>query len=189
MSRVFFTADHHFGHANILRFCDRRFDDIDHHDRYLEQCWNDTVRPEDTVYHLGDFAYRSDKDAARKRFNRLHGTKHLIVGNHDGPWVREMGWETVEKMADISVGGQRIILCHYGLRVWNSMRHGALMLYGHSHSRLPGNSQSCDVGVDDWQFMPVDLPQIRARLATLPKLIVHDDTDESGLDESSGLKV
>lgn len=45
--------------------------------------------------------------------------------------------------------------------------HDSIQLYGHSHTRLPGNSRSLDVGVDAWNYMPIDIEQIRARMATL----------------------
>ena len=88
-------------------------------------------------------------------------------------------------MADITVDGTRLILCHYGMRVWPAMHRGALQLYGHSHGRLPGNSLSCDIGVDDWGYAPVSLPQIRARLATLPPISLRNDTDET--DDDNGV--
>lgn len=64
--------------------------------------------------------------------------------------------------------GQPLVLCHYAMRVWNRSHHGTLMLYGHSHSNLLGNSQSLDVGVDAWDMRPVTLREIKNRMATLP---------------------
>jgi calcineurin-like phosphoesterase family protein len=61
------------------------------------------------------------------------------------------------------------VLCHYGLRVWDRSHHGALHLYGHSHGTLPGDSQSLDVGVDGWEFTPVNIEQVRDRMKTMPK--------------------
>ncbi len=62
-----------------------------------------------------------------------------------------------------------VVLSHYAFRVWNRSHHGAIHLYGHSHGNLPGDSQSCDVGVDCWGFFPVTLDEIKARIATLPR--------------------
>lgn len=59
------------------------------------------------------------------------------------------------------------VLFHYGMRVWNGSFKGRISLYGHSHMSLPGNSQSCDVGVDCWNFYPVTIEQIKKRLKTL----------------------
>lgn len=178
MPRTFFTADSHFGHPQILDHCARPFRDIREHDAHLVAEWNAVVRPEDTVWHVGDFAYKSDRDAARRHFLKLNGQKHLVRGNHDAGWVRDLGWSSVRDYADIAVDGQRIILSHYAMRVWVAMRRGSIMLYGHSHGKLPGNAQSCDVGVDEWGFRPVTLDEIRARLAKSPPIQWKDSSDD-----------
>ena len=79
-----------------------------------------------------------------------------------------MGWGSVSQMKDILVDGQRIFLCHYGMRTWPGAHRGALHLYGHSHGTLPGNAQCTDVGVDCWAFRPVTLPEIREVLERAP---------------------
>jgi calcineurin-like phosphoesterase family protein len=165
---TFFTADHHFGHANIIEMCKRPFADVDAMDRAMITIWNETVAPNDTVWHLGDFAYRCEPKRKRAILSRLHGNKHLIVGNHDDGDTRSMAWGSVSQMKDISVDGQRIFLCHYGMRTWPASRHGALHLYGHSHGTLPGNSQSLDVGVDVWDFRPLTLAEIKEVLEREP---------------------
>lgn len=175
---TYFTADHHFGHTKIIDHCARPFGSIEEHDRELVERWNAVVGPRDVVWHVGDFAYAGDRDAARRIFLKLHGQKHLIRGNHDAAWVRDLGWSSVRDYADIAVDGKRVILCHYALRVWTGMRKGAIMLYGHSHGRLPGNAQSCDVGVDAWDFRPVDLETIKLKLGMSPPIIWKDSSDE-----------
>jgi Predicted phosphoesterase or phosphohydrolase len=176
---TFFTADLHLGHASILDHCARPYRTIAEHDADLVARWNSVVGPRDTVWVVGDFAYRGDRDAARRHFLKLNGQKHLIRGNHDAAWVADLPWSSVRDYADISVDGQRIILSHYALRVWVAMRYGTLMLYGHSHGRLPGNRQSCDVGVDEWNMTPVTLPEIKLHLETLPEIKFTDGTDET----------
>ena len=53
---TFFTADTHFGHANIIKYTNRPFDSPNHMDDILIANWNAVVGPDDEVYHLGDFA-------------------------------------------------------------------------------------------------------------------------------------
>lgn len=84
MSEVFITSDSHFGHRGILSFpCTkpfRQFDTIEEHDEELIKRWNDTVRPKDIVWHLGDFCFgRKNIEIA----GRLNGYKRLVMGNHD----------------------------------------------------------------------------------------------------------
>ena len=169
MSRIWFTADSHFGHANIIKLCNRPFQDIREHDEDLIARWNAVVRPDDILWHLGDCCYRSAK-APSSYLSRLHGRKHLVRGNHDVHQISSAaGWESIQEMAHIKVDDRRITLCHYAMRVWPASHHGSLHLYGHSHGRLPGDRQSLDVGVDCWDFYPVGMEQILERMQTLPE--------------------
>jgi len=178
MTRTFFVADTHFGHSGIIRLCNRPFSSVSEMDECMIANWNAIVRPSDTVWHVGDFAYRCDSRRIHAIFDRLHGQKHLVIGNHDTEEVCKLPWTTSPtQFSSLTVEGNRIVLSHYGMRVWPLQNRGAIQLYGHSHGRLTGTSRSLDVGVDCWQFMPVDLPQIRARLAELPEI---DPEGESG---------
>ena len=75
---IWVTSDTHYGHANIIRFCDRPFASSEEMDEALIANFNERVKPGDTVYHLGDFSFA--KDPARV-FRRLNGTIHLVLGN------------------------------------------------------------------------------------------------------------
>lgn len=165
----FYTSDTHFGHSNIIKYCNRPFASADEMDDALIARWNDVVGPQDEVWHLGDFSMSNDAAYLKSVFRRLNGRKFLVRGNHDQPHVLSLPWNgPVEHMAFIVDEGQRIVLCHYAMRVWHRMNRKAISLYGHSHGTLPGNSMSLDVGVDCWDFRPVTLDEIRRRMRTLP---------------------
>ena len=85
-----------------------------------------------------------------------------------------------------SVESTRLVMCHYALRSWPGIRKGALQLYGHHHGRLPGNSQSMDIGVDVLGLAPVRLATIKARLAMMPTLV---DPEGRDFDNNGGLTV
>lgn len=156
---TFFTADTHFGHGGIISACRRPFSSIAEHDSLLIEAWNATVAPGDTVYHLGDFAL-GPAEAAERVFRRLNGRKCLVAGNHDRK-NRRLGWaEQHDGIREVSVEGRHVVLCHYPMRSWARCYQGSLHLYGHTHGRLPGTTQSCDVGVDVWGYRPVSLAQI-----------------------------
>jgi calcineurin-like phosphoesterase family protein len=159
-----FTADHHFGHEVIIRLSARPFASVEEMDERMVAAWNEVVQPSDTVWHVGDFAHRIDARRKRAIFSRLNGSKHLVPGNHDDNDTLRLPWASVGQIQEITVDGQRLVLCHYGMRTWPRVHRGALHLYGHSHGTLPGNAQSCDVGVDCWDFRPVTLPVIRTAL-------------------------
>ena len=87
--------------------------------------------------------------------------------NHDAVTLKiqeEFRWW--KQLAEITVGVQRIVLCHYAMRVWHHCGHGAWQLYGHSHGRLPEAPAmlSMDVGVDTHDFRPWHFDEIKAAM-------------------------
>lgn len=165
---TWFTADTHFGHANIIRYCRRPFNSAEEMDEAIITRWNERVKDGDIVYHLGDLTFGDPFPYLK----RLNGDKHLILGNHDKTTIKRAGLlldskmlASISSLKEITEQSQHIVLCHYGMRVWNRAHHGSLHFYGHSHGTLPGNSQSLDVGVDCWDFRPVSLDEIKERLA------------------------
>lgn len=160
---IFFTADTHFGDPRALRFDHRPFPDLETHDEGLIAAWNTAVAPGDTVWHLGDFALGPPPERISEILAQLHGEKHLITGNNDGPaTLAAPGWASVRAYAEIAVEGRALVLCHYAFRTWNGIGRGALNLHGHSHGKLAPMPKQYDVGVDPMGFVPVDLPTILA---------------------------
>lgn len=80
---IFFTADHHFGHENIIKFSERPFESLEHMNEELIKRWNEKIGPGDTVYHLGDISL-GKPDFTKEILDRLNGNIHLIKGNHEG---------------------------------------------------------------------------------------------------------
>ena len=127
--------------------------------------WNEAVAPGDEVWHLGDFAVRQSPARIGELLDALLGTKHLIVGNNDGPATAGLTqWASVQQYAELELDGTWLILCHYPLRTWNRIGRGALNLHGHSHGRLAPLPRQVDVGVDCWDYRPITLADIRVSL-------------------------
>ncbi len=81
LKRVWVTADLHLGHENIIKYTARPFLNSKEMDKILIHNWNTIIAPNDTVYIVGDLAFRR-RDV--KRYLRiLNGKKILIRGNHD----------------------------------------------------------------------------------------------------------
>ena len=87
MPAVFLVSDTHFGHAGVCRFLRndgvtklRPWDNPEDMDEEMIKRWNETVRPNDKVYHLGDVVINRK---ALVTLSRLNGDKVLIRGNHD----------------------------------------------------------------------------------------------------------
>jgi calcineurin-like phosphoesterase family protein len=159
---LFFTADTHFGHAGALSLYRRPFASVAAMNAEMRTRWNETVAPDDEVWHLGDFALRMPVSAIAELLDSLHGRKHLITGNNDPPAVAALpGWSSVQPYAEMAVDDTRLVLCHYAFRTWNGMAKGTLNLHGHSHGRLKPLPRQIDVGVDVWDFRPVTLATLR----------------------------
>lgn len=77
---TFFTSDTHFGHANIIRFCNRPFRNVEEMNEALIENWNLVVSEDDTVFHLGDFAF-GGSNVWKSIIPRLNGHINLIIGN------------------------------------------------------------------------------------------------------------
>lgn len=188
MQKIFFSSDHHFGHANVIKYSNRPFKDIEEMDRTMINNWNSVVSDSDIVYHIGDFSFHKSTEETHRIIGQLKGSIHLVKGNHD----KRMKGETKKLFGscsdylEISVpdssipeyGEQKIILCHYAFRVWNKSHYGSIQLHGHSHGSLPGNSQQLDVGVDCWNYTPCTYEQIKERLKTLPSYLTCDHHKE-----------
>lgn len=171
---IWFVADTHFGHANVIKYTNRPFASAHDMNVELVRRWNEVVRPEDTVYHLGDVGLCPPR-SLRQILERLHGTIHLVQGNHDKgiDKVRDR-FASISPLTEIHVpdpdavrGVRHIVLCHYKMATWNKKHCGSWHLFGHSHGKIPDDPRefSLDVGVDCWDFTPVSYGRIVERMA------------------------
>ncbi len=166
--QTLFTADTHFGHAAARALYRRPFPTVAAMDEAMVERWNAVVGEADEVFHLGDFAVRHPDPAGL--LARLHGTKHLLIGNNDPASVTALpGWHSVQPYLEIAREETTLVLCHYALRSWRDMGRGALNLHGHSHGRLAPMTRQFDVGVDARAYAPVTLAQLRAARRLLRK--------------------
>ena len=139
---IYFTADLHLGHENIIHHCSRPFRTVEEMDRALIDAWNKRVGPEDTVYILGDLMFSCKDPAGYLR--QLAGKKHLILGNHDAVWMKrlkktepdlpEAAFESIQQAAEITVDNCRVTLSHYPMMTWNGFAEGTYLIYGHIHN-------------------------------------------------------
>ena len=177
---IFFTADTHFGHNNIIRMCGRPFDDADDMDSFTIDMWNSKVKANDTVYVLGDMFYRHGDPESVLR--QLRGRKRLIVGNHDGGWMKKVDvsryFLSVDNYAEISDGRHSFVLCHYPLMTWKHSKKN-YMIHGHIHNNtdmsfwpvIRDNPRLLNAGVDVNGFWPV----------TFEELVINNECFKEGL--------
>lgn len=153
---TWFTSDPHFDHFKIIRYCNRPFENLDHMHQVLQDNWNQRVTPDDEVWVLGDFVLGSFETGALI-LDSLHGTKHLIMGNHDrhsrSAFLR-MGFKTVQKQAVLDFIGEPLRMSHFPPRHEEKPQ---ISLCGHVHDRWTWDPErlTLNVGVDVWDFSPI----------------------------------
>ena len=186
MSELWFTADLHFGHANIISYCQRPFlseeekakvaqdprgggnvsaETVQKHDDALLSAINERVGKKDTLWILGDFCLGSFEKAAEYRARIQCRQVHFVRGNHDLSSYDEL-FDQVIDQGMIKHNGQKIWLNHYPMRSWDKAFHGAWHLYGHVHGRLQEEDAAQqrllvrDVGVDATDYCPVSFTEL-----------------------------
>jgi calcineurin-like phosphoesterase family protein len=171
MSDIFFASDHHFDHARVIEYSGRPFADVNEMNETMIDNHNKVVKPSDRCYFLGDFSL-GPEDRAIEFVKRLNGQKFLTFGNHDKRLRKNkefLGhWIWARDLESISVGEQKIMLCHYPMLTWAHSHRGAWDLHGHSHGSLkedPGAFR-VDVGVDCWDYTPVSFEDLQKKMST-----------------------
>lgn len=171
-----FTSDFHFGHRNVINYCNRPFASVEEMNAALVKLWNDQVRPQDEVYFLGDFSL--NPRWSREITPQLNGIKTLVHGNHDATFPHrhnrkqlkmlqryiEDGWKGVYDRLTLNLSdGTSVLLSHmpyapkqegdvknYDLRYleYRPVDNGAVLLHGHLHKRYLKYGRMIDVGID-----------------------------------------
>lgn len=169
MKEFFITSDHHFGHENIIKYCDRPFNSVDHMDWYMIEKWNSVVSKDDVVFHLGDFCLGSS-EMAKRYFKKLNGKISILwnLDHHDKRWLNKdivynSKYHAVNMLPAIfsyKIEDSFLVLCHYPLERWNRSHYGSIHFHGHIHrknSTLSIVDRRINAGVDLNNFTPINL--------------------------------
>ena len=181
-SNIFFTSDTHFGHGNIIKFCDRPFKDVEEMNYKLIENWNNKVPNDGLVFHLGDFAW-GGYDFWKSIRNQLNGDIILIKGNHD---IKNMSATAEEELFKFStwqmlveIEGRKLYLNHvpflcYG-GTYRDPKGLVFQCFGHCHSG-PGKKGTdiprlqylfptqYDVGVDNNNYEPISWNEVNEKI-------------------------
>lgn len=156
-------SDTHFGHANIIKYCNRPFSSAQEMDETIIKNWNARIAVHDKVYHLGDFTLQK---SANEYLDQLNGKILFIPGSHDY-WLKKVDREKYHEKLEIlplyksiNVYGKKVILCHYPMASWEASYHGSLHFHGHSHGNSETVPHRFDVGVDVIGYSPVALIEL-----------------------------
>lgn len=175
MSEIFITSDIHFCHNKPFLYEPRDFTSIEEMNEAIVERWNEVVKPNDTVYNLGDFAM-NDVDAAIPYIKRLNGNIIWIAGNHDSSmkidkilgacWERELSYIGYADM--LKIHKFNFYLSHYPTLTSNmddtGLQHRVISLHGHTHQKTnflyPDNPFMYHVGVDSHNCYPVNIEEV-----------------------------
>lgn len=175
---IFFTSDLHFGHRNIIRFCNRPWGSLEEMDEGLVKNWNSVVGKDDIVFDLGDFAFASN-GRWKEILSQLNGRHYLILGNHDiqrfpGDKIMEL-FEDVQPQMLLQIDDRYVYLNHYPFLCyggsWRGPKNAVYQLHGHVHSGPNSAGKDCDrlnnifpyqydVGVDNNNYKPISWQEV-----------------------------
>lgn len=171
-----FTSDIHLGHKNVIKYCNRPFTSIEEMHEYIIKHWNETVKPEDKIYVLGDFSF--SPKWVTELVPKLNGYKILVMGNHDpmfphycnrnntkrermfDRYIRD-GWNEIHLHTTIKLSnGMNVLLSHLPYPTEDAFKYdkrfiqfrppdqGMFLLHGHSHGCYKKMGRMIDVGID-----------------------------------------
>ena len=159
-SSDWFVSDLHFGHSNVIKYCDRPYCCKHAMNEDLIHKWNEKVKPNARIFVLGDFAF-GNKGFKKRIIERLNGYKILVKGNHDPGrnTMVEIGFDeaylTISGTWNINDDMKTIFASHIPMKeACSAVDHG---LCGHVHEKWTKSGNIVNVGVDVWDYEPQKL--------------------------------
>lgn len=169
---TYFSSDLHLNHENIIKYCSRPFKDKEHMNKEIIRRWNERVKEEDTVFHIGDFCFKASGThiKAKDWEKQLNRRIIFLKGNHD----RNNGTKTKIHRLVLSINGHVVNLVHDPIHADVNYE---MNLTGHVHEKWEikrikkgfSFTDCVNVGVDVWDFYPVSYDEIKSRYDTLLK--------------------
>ena len=168
LNKLFFISDPHFYHANIIKYCNRPFSSMEEMNATLIERWNYSVPPDGIVVCSGDFIMTGQINLLKGLLNQLHGTIHLVYGNHDyqNRLNRQVAVDLFKgRVYDalhiiLNKPDSNIYVSHYPHLFWP---RGSYHLHGYVHSgplstsneKVPFHYKRYDIGVDNNDYKPI----------------------------------
>jgi len=154
---IYFIADTHFDHTNIIKYCNRPFRNVQAMNKALVSNWNRTVKPSDTVFFLGDWSFGRDSRPASYWIKQLNGNIITIKGSHD-IGVRARNSQI------INCGFLKFLLIHDPGQVPKDWK--GWVIHGHKHNNevgfpfINGRNKTINVSVEVISYKPLSLDKL-----------------------------
>jgi calcineurin-like phosphoesterase family protein len=164
MAKTFFTSDTYFGRANAVSLLKRPFADADEMNIELVRRWNSKVGKNDTVYHLGNFAW--DPITAAFAIELLNGKIFFLLGNSDDALqevvLKSSRNKKILKDQIIELPELNVVASHYPLEIWNGKDFDVIHFHGHQPDLKTDlkNSLRINCCIDNWDYYPLEYSTI-----------------------------
>jgi len=160
-------SDLHLSHTNIIRYCNRPFEDspdgVEAMNKLILRNWRETIKGDDTIFNLGDFCFKWSKERLQNTLSNLPGKKILILGNHDrshgAAWWRDAGFDEVYPYPIIYK--KFYILSHEEVFLNEQMPY--VNIHGHHHQKSFDRKCYINVSVEQTNYLPISLDEIIER--------------------------
>jgi len=163
MRNIWVVSDTHFGHNNIIQYCNRPFANAEIMDECLIDNWNSVVKDDDIVYHLGDVYFANGREALSK----LNGRKRLVLGNHDNGkdqilqrhFQKIMVWRMFPEFG--------LLLTHVPVS-YTTLGEGGedrilTNVHGHIHQNKSPMGRYRNVCVEQTNYTPINIEELRVK--------------------------
>ena len=167
MATIWLISDTHFGHRNmaeVFTHADgspmRPFATVTEMDDYMITMWNQKVRPQDHVWHLGDVAMA--REPLQRIVPQLHGHKRLVRGNHDIFKTKvylDVGFEEIRGVSVLN----GLVFTHIPIHERSLGRFRA-NVHGHTHAEPDYGPKYLNVSVERIAYTPISLEDVDARV-------------------------
>ncbi len=157
--RIFCTSDPHFGHENIIEYCERPFANTDEMTRALIQNINNTVSWEDIIIFGGDIGFLPDR-LINNILYQINGYKILVYGNHDMTrtgQLYDLDFDEKHLMLTVDYHNMTALVTHYPI---TELPAGLYNIHGHIHNRPVQDDYHRCISVEQINYTPILLTDI-----------------------------
>lgn len=150
-NRVWFSSDYHFGHANIIKYCDRPYSSVEEMDNDIINKHNEVVKKTDLVICLGDISFNHSIE----HLHKMNGSFIIVKGNHDDKHVKKISFNNLV----LSYYNINLLCVHKPIHIYGKFH---LNICGHVHEKWQYRKDinALNVGVDVNNFYPVSLKEV-----------------------------